>query len=365
MSSRSLLAFGLVGCLVAAGGCKRESITAEANGAATPAPANGSGGGRDTIRIVGSSTVYPFSAAVAERFGRAGHKTPVIESTGTGGGIKLFCAGVGVEHPDIANASRAMKSSESELCTQNGVGAVVEVPIGYDGIVVATARKGSQLSLTRRQLFLALAKEVPTGEGQLAANPHATWRDVDPALPAAKIEVYGPPPTSGTRDAFVELVMQEGCKTFDWIAALEKSDEDRFKQICHGVREDGAYVEAGENDNLIVQKLEANPTAAGIFGYSFLEENRDQVHGAVIEGVEPTFARIAALEYPVSRPLYIYVKRAHVGVIPGIQEYVAELVGDAAIGPDGYLTQMGLIPLPPDRLEQARQSGVSLTASTP
>ena len=363
MSGRSLVVLALAGSLLATVACKRETISAGAEGAGA-ATATGSGG-RDTIRIVGSSTVYPFSAAVAERFGRAGNKTPVIESTGTGGGFKLLCGGVGVSHPDITNASRAIKSSESELCQSNGVGTVVEVPIGYDGIVIANASAGPALALTRRQLFLALAKEVPTGDGRLAANPHSTWRDVEPSLPAATIEVYGPTPTSGTRDAFVELVMTEGCKTFEWIAALEKSDEDRFKQICHAVREDGAYVEAGENDNLIVQKLEANPAAVGIFGYSFLEENRDQVKGASIEGVEPSFERIAALEYPVSRPLFIYVKRAHVGVIPGIPEYVAELVAEAAVGPDGYLTGMGLIPLPPERLQQARESARGLAAATP
>jgi phosphate transport system substrate-binding protein len=361
--TRTLLAFGLAACVAGSVACSREPIQVE--GASTPAPAPGTGGGgRSAIRIVGSSTVYPFTAAAAERFGRAGNPTPVIESTGTGGGFKLFCAGAGVAHPDVANASRAIKASEREQCQANGVGEVVEVPIGYDGIVVATAVSGQPLALTRRQLFLALAREVPTGAaGQLAPNPHATWRDVDPALPAQRIEVYGPPPTSGTRDAFVELVMQEGCKTFDWVAALEKTDEAKFKQICHAVREDGAYVEAGENDNLIVQKLEANPAAAGIFGFSFLEENRDQVKGATIEGVEPTFERIAVQEYPVSRPLFVYVKRAHVGVVPGIPELVAELVGEAAIGPDGYLTAMGLIPLPPDRLQEARQAAQGLAAT--
>jgi phosphate transport system substrate-binding protein len=357
MLARALPVFGLACSLLAVAACKPEPIVVE--GENRPATSTG-GSGRDALRIVGSSTVYPFAAAAAEHFGRSGHKSPIIEATGTGGGFKLFCAGVGPSHPDIANASRAMKGSEREGCESHGVGEVVEVPIGYDGIVLASARTGRPLQLTRRHLFLALAKEIPTANGQLAPNPHATWRDVDPSLPATEIEVYGPPPTSGTRDAFVELIMQEGCKTFDWIAALEKGDEDRFKQICHAVREDGAFVEAGENDNLIVQKLEANPAAAGIFGYSFLDENRDQVQGATIEGVEPTFDRIANLDYPVARPLFVYVKRSHVGVIPGIPEFVAELTGERAVGPEGYLTQMGLIPLPAERQQQARQTAAAL-----
>ena len=357
MSSNRIALFALAGCLAATVACQREPI-AVGGEAAAGAPARG--GGRATLRIVGSSTVYPFSAAVAERFGRSGHPTPVIESTGTGGGFKLLCAGAGVQHPDISNASRAIKASEVEQCQANGVGEVVEVPVGYDGIVVATSRAGEPLALTRRQLFLALAKHVPAGDGQLHANPHTTWQQVDPALPAREIVVYGPPPTSGTRDAFVELVMQEGCKSFPWIAALEKADEARFKETCHALREDGAFVEAGENDNLIVQKLDANPQAAGIFGYSFLEENRDRVQGASIEGVEPSFERIAAGDYPVSRPLFLYVKRAHVGVIPGIPEYLAEYTSEAAVGDDGYLAAMGLIPLPPAQLQQAQQAVRSL-----
>jgi phosphate transport system substrate-binding protein len=248
-----------------------------------------------------------------------------------------------------------------EGCRANGVADVVEVQIGFDGIVLANQRGAQRYRLTRRQVFLALAKEVPGGEGQLRPNPHERWSEVDPALPSQVIEVYGPPPTSGTRDAFAELVMEEGCKTFDWVAALQDTDADRYKQICHGMREDGKYVESGENDNLIVNKLRTNADALGIFGYSFLEENQDQVQGSAVEGVEPSFEAIASGSYPVSRPLYFYVKKAHVGVIPWIQEYVAEFTRPEAIGPEGYLTQMGLIPLAPEALERVRQAATNMT----
>jgi phosphate transport system substrate-binding protein len=302
---------------------------------------------RDQIRIVGSSTVYPFATKVAESFGRTTQfKTPVIESTGSGGGFKLFCAGVGVDHPDITNASRAIKSSEVEQCRKNGVTEITEVKIGFDGIVIANSRKANQLKLTRKQLFQALAKTVPDAKGGLKPNPYKLWSDIDPALPAAKIEVLGPPPTSGTRDAFVELVLEEACQEWGWVKALKKSDEPRFKAICHSIREDGAYVEAGENDNLIVQKLEANPSALGIFGFSFLDQNLDKVQGSLIDGVEPTFENIADGSYPVSRPLFFYVKKAHAGVIPGIAEYVKAFTAEGAWGPDGYLADAGLIPLP-------------------
>ncbi len=313
---------------------------------------------RDQIRIVGSSTVFPFSTTVAERFGKTtDFKTPVVEATGSGGGLKLFCGGVGVGHPDITNASRRIKASEVKMCADNGVAEVVEVKIGYDGIVIANSRKTAQYELTLKDLFLALAKDVPDGEGKLIANPYKTWKDVNPDLPATKIEVLGPPPTSGTRDAFVELALEGGCKSFDWIKALKKSDKNQYKAICHTVREDGAYVEAGENDNLIVQKLEANPDALGIFGFSFLEQNSDKVQGSKIEGVEPEFELIAEGEYPVSRPLYFYAKKAHVGVIPGIAEFLAEFTGDKAWGEEGYLADKGLIPMPDDeRAEWAEKA---------
>ena len=317
---------------------------------------------RDQIRIVGSSTVFPFSTTVAERFGKTtDFKTPVVEATGSGGGLKLFCGGVGVGHPDITNASRRIKASEVKMCADNGVAEVVEVKIGYDGIVIANSRKTAQYELTLKDLFLALAKDVPDGEGKLIANPYKTWKDVNPDLPATKIEVLGPPPTSGTRDAFVELALEGGCKSFDWIKALKKSDKNQYKAICHTVREDGAYVEAGENDNLIVQKLEANPDALGIFGFSFLEQNSDKVQGSKIEGVEPEFELIAEGEYPVSRPLYFYAKKAHVGVIPGIAEFLAEFTGDKAWGEEGYLADKGLIPMPDDERKEWAGKAMGLT----
>ncbi len=315
--------------------------------------AGGAHAQRDQIRIVGSSTVYPFSTKVAEQFGRTSRfKTPVVESTGSGGGIKLFCAGVGVEHPDLVNASRAIKSSEVTQCHGNGVTEITEVKIGYDGIVIANSRRTEQLQITLSDLWLALAKEVPAGEGRLQPNPHKTWSDVNPDLPNTPIEVLGPPPTSGTRDAFVELAMEGGCKAVDWIKALKSTDSGRYKAVCHTIREDGAFVEAGENDNLIVQKLEANPAAFGVFGFSFLDQNSDKLRGSFVNGVEPTFENIADGKYPVSRPLYFYVKGAHVGVIPGMTEYLSEFTADRAWGEDGYLADAGLIPMPTEERNQ-------------
>jgi len=310
---------------------------------------------RDYISIVGSSTVYPFTTAVAETFGRGGQfKTPKVESTGTGGGIKLFCNGVGVAHPDIANASRRIKQSEVDTCAKNGVKEVVEIKVGYDGIVLAHSKKTTNMKLTRKDVYLALAKQVPdpANPNTLIANPYKTWKDVNSSLPAQKIEVLGPPPTSGTRDAFVELFMESGCSTFSWIKTLKDVDEARFKKVCDSVREDGGYVEAGENDNLIVQKLESNPTALGIFGYSYLEENQDKLAGSLLEGVSPVFETIASGKYAASRPLFIYVKKAHIGVIPGIKEFVTEYVSDKALGQEGYLADKGLIP--PDDAERAK-----------
>ena len=339
-------------------GCGGGGPAATEGGDAAATGGGGSYGARDQIRIVGSSTVYPFTTKVAEQFGRTTNfPTPVVESTGTGGGFKLFCAGVGVEHPDVSNASRAIKQSEIDSCTANGVGEVTEVKVGYDGIVLANAQGAPRYDLSRKDIYLALAAQVPQGEAadKLVDNPHRTWRDVNPALPAVKIEVLGPPPTSGTRDAFLELVMEEGCQEWGWIADLKASDEDRFKQLCHTIREDGAFVEAGENDNLIVQKLAANQDALGIFGFSFLDQNRDKLKGSAVEGVEPTFDTIASGDYSVSRPLFFYVKDAHAGVIPGLREFADEFVSPGAMGEDGYLADLGLIPLPQDELAEVRQ----------
>jgi len=296
---------------------------------------------REQIRIVGSSTVYPFATAVAERFGRtSGHPTPVIESTGSGGGIKLFCAGIGVEHPDITNASRRMKASELETCRRNGVEEVVEVVVGYDGIVIANARRGPQFALTLGQVYQALAAEVPVN-GSMVANPNMTWADVDPALPDQAIEVLGPPPTSGTRDAFEELALEAGCEAVG-------AEDLGFDCGKVAVRSDGPWVDAGENDNLIVSKLDANPEAVGVFGFSFLEQNAAKLKGIDIDDVAPAFDAIADDTYPVSRSLYFYVKKAHVGAVPGIAEYVAAFVDPAASGMEGYLIDKGLIPLSDD-----------------
>ena len=301
---------------------------------------------RDQIRIVGSSTVYPFSASVAEQFGKStSFKTPIVESTGSGGGLKLFCSGIGDRYPDITNASRRIKKSEVKLCAKNGVANVVEVKVGYDGIVIANSKKAQQFELQLKDIFLALAKMVPAANGQFQPNPYKTWKDVNPALPATRIEVLGPPPTSGTRDAFVELAMEGGCKVFKSITALKKTDGKAYKALCHTIREDGRYIEAGENDNLIVQKLDANPTALGIFGYSFLDQNADKMQGSVIGGQAATFENIARGKYPVSRPLFFYVKKAHIGKVPGIRDYIAEFTSEKAGGSDGYLVDKGLIPM--------------------
>ena len=322
---------------------------------------------RDQISIVGSSTVYPFATVVAERFGQTTqHKTPKIESTGSGGGMKLFCNGIGVEHPDITNSSRRIKKGEFENCAENGVTDIIEVLIGYDGITLANSVEADQIELTRKDIFLALAKSVPNPQGgdELVDNPYTTWADVNPDLPAIEIEVIGPPPTSGTRDAFVELAMEGGCKAIDSIAALKKSDSQTYKEVCHTVREDGAFIEAGENDNLIVQKLEANPDALGIFGFSFLEQNSDIVQPSYIDSFEPTFESIADGSYPVSRPLYFYVKKAHIGVIPGISEYLAEFTSEGAWGEEGYLADKGMIPLADDIRTESAASIAALNPMT-
>lgn len=316
---------------------------------------------REQIRIVGSSTVYPFTTAVAEQFGKIGKfRTPVVESTGTGGGMKLFCAGVGTAHPDGTNASRRMKASEFEDCEKNGVKDIVELKVGFDGIVIANSKKGPDLKVTQSQLFLALAKDVPGADGKLVANPYKSWNQIDASLPNEPIEVLGPPPTSGTRDAFLELVMEAGASKIPAMADLRKADAKAFDKAWKSIREDGAYIDAGENDNLIVQKLEANPKAFGIFGYSFLEENTNKIKGATVAGHKPEFEEIASGKYPVSRALFVYIKKAHVGVIPGLKEYVAEYVSEKAMGEDGYLAGKGLIPLPKEERAKMAKIGTDL-----
>ena len=352
---------------------------------------------RDNISVVGSSTVYPFATVVAERFGRSTKfKTPKIESTGSGGGLKLFCKGVGANTPDITNSSRRIKKSEYDDCQANGVTGIVEVLVGYDGIAIANAKSAPQLELSLKEVYLALAKDIPGPDGKLIANPNKTWKDVNASLPATRIEVLGPPPTSGTRDAFAELAMGGGAKQIADLKTLRGLKADQvdeikammarlgipagvyvalqeqkgkapkgkalFQAVAHAVREDGAYIEAGENDNLIVQKLAANPDALGIFGYGFLEENGDKVQGSEINGVIPSFESIASGDYPVSRPLYCYIKRAHVGKIPGIQEYATEFTSPKAMGEDGYLPERGLIPLSAPELKQVQGDVKVLTS---
>ena len=309
-----------------------------------------------SLRAAGSSTVYPFAKAVAERVARANPKlgTPVIESVGTGAGFKLFCAGVGERFPDISNASRRMKASEAKQCSTNGVSQITEIRVGLDGVAVATAKGTPIAGLTQRDLYAAIAKN-PFGK----PNKAKTWKDVNAKLPALPIRVYGPPSTSGTRDALGELIMTPPCEAK--MGALKKSDEKKFKAICTEVRTDGAYIEAGENDNLIVQKLAGNPGTLGIFGYSFLEENLSKVKGVAINGVQPTYATISNFSYPGARPLYIYVKNAHVRAIPAIRAFVAEFTKESAIGPNGYLKQYGLVAAPNAVRARSQQAARNLS----
>jgi phosphate transport system substrate-binding protein len=313
---------------------------------------------RDQIKIVGSSTVFPYTQAVAEEFAnRTGMPAPVVESTGTGGGFKVFCGGIGPEHPDLTGASRAIKESEKQLCAENGVTDISEALIGYDGLSIAVSRANeTDWDLTEEQIFRALAAELPDGEGGFMANPNMKWSDIDPSLPDADIVAFGPPPTSGTRDAFVELAMHDGCNALPGMKELEETDKDLWEVKCSRMRQDGPFIEAGENDNLIVQRLEADPNAIGIFGYSFLYENNDKLKGIEINGVEPDFDTIADGSYPISRPLYFYVKNAHRGVIPGLSEFIEEYVSEESLGEYGYLAERGLTPLDDERREKVRSN---------
>lgn len=300
---------------------------------------------RDRIRIVGSSTVYPFVTTAAEHFGEEGRfKTPIVESTGTGGGFKLLCEGSGEGTPDVSNASRRISESEVELCKKNGAGGMEEIQIGYDGIVLATRKGAPRAALTKKQIFLALAKQLPGADGKLAENPYTTWKEIDPSLPETEIAVYGPPPTSGTRDAFVELVMEKACAEF---AAFKQAypDDKARKKACHAVREDGVYVDSGEDDNVIIQKLQGNESALGIFGYSYYENNRARLQAATIDGVLPNYETVESGRYTVSRSMYVYVKREHLGHVPGLLEFVRELTSEGSIGEEGYNTAKGLLPL--------------------
>ncbi len=318
---------------------------------------------RNGIWAAGSSTVFPFATRVAENFGRNNPDgaPPRVESLGTGGGIQAFCQGLGPSTPDIANASRPMKKSEYDMCVENGVTDIIELKIGYDGIVVATARNGNGFNFELADLYEGLAKTVPGPNGTFVLNPARTWNQVNPGLPNQRIQVYGPPPTSGTRDAFLELGMTPGAKSVPATAAVEDQDKDRFEGLAHTVREDGAWVDSGENDNAILQTLTRTPGSLGVFGYSFLEQNMDTVKAETIDGVAPTPATISDGSYPLARSLYIYVKKAHIGVTPGLQEFLIEFTSEAAVGQGGYLQDRGLVPLPESELIAQRAIATALT----
>lgn len=318
--------------------------------------------GRDYVYMVGSSTIYPFATVVAERFGRnTAYRTPKVEATGSGGGFKLFCDGLGVDYPDITNASRRIKPTEMQLCLDNGVTDIVEVKVGYDGIVLAHAMQAPDFELTLRELYLALARELPRGDGGvLAPNPYRYWSDIHPRLPRQRIEIFGPPPTSGTRDELVEQAMQAGCRSVGGLEDLVERDPDAYRRACQTVREDGVYVEVGENDNLIVQKLLNNRGAFGIFGFNYLDQNLDRIKAIPIDGVTASYETIADRSYPISRPLFFYIKKAHVDVIPGLRAFVEELTSERAFSDDGYLADRGLVAMPADERAEVRDAVRSL-----
>ncbi|HIJ38960.1 MAG TPA: phosphate ABC transporter substrate-binding protein [Rhodospirillaceae bacterium] len=298
---------------------------------------------RDQIRVVGSSTVYPFATAVAEQFGKtSGFKAPIVESTGSGGGLKLFCAGVDENTPDITNSSRRIKASEVENCAANGVKDIAEVVIGFDGIVIVNAKAGPTFALTREQIYKATAKNVPK-DGKLVPNPYNKWSDIDPSLPSEEIVVFGPASNHGTRDAYVELVMDPACEKQPEVAALAG---DEKKKACQSIREDGAYVEVSENYTVILQKMVSQPHAVGVLTFSYLDQNGDKIKAATVDGQVASYDNIASGKYPVSRPLFFYVKKAHLGVIPGIKEFIAEFTAEKAWSKEGYLAEKGLIALP-------------------
>ncbi len=333
----------------------------QSQGGADKAASGSSASGRNQVWAAGSSTVFPFATRVAENVARTtGGQAAKVESLGTGGGFKLFCGGTGANFPDIANASRAIKKSEFDQCVANGVTEIVEIKIGFDGIVIANAKGSPAFNLTLDQIYRGLAAEVPAGSG-FAKNTVKTWKEVDASLPAQSILVYGPPPTSGTRDAFNELAMEQGATKIPALQALKKSDEDSFKAKAHTIRGDGAWVDAGENDNAIVQTLTKTPNALGAFGYSFLENNMDTVKAATVGGVAPTFETISNGSYPISRSLFIYVKKSNIGVTPGLREFVQAFASDAATGKGGYLQQRGLIPLPADQHAAQKAAVEALT----
>ncbi|KCZ90673.1 substrate-binding domain-containing protein [Hyphomonas johnsonii] len=321
-------------------------------------------GSTQKIKIVGSSTVSPFATTVAERFGAtSGFSTPIVETTGTGGGFKAFCQGLGPDQPSISNASRPIKASETALCASNGVTEITPVEIGYDGIVVANSKNGPDFDITKTQLYLALAKDIPDGAGGFQPNPYKSWHDVDAGLPDEPIQVFGPPPTSGTRDAFVELGMEHGAESLPALDALKASDKKAFQVRAHTIRTDGAWIDAGENDTAIIQQLVKSPTAIGVLGYSFLEQNGDRVKGAQLAGVPATFENIASGDYGLSRIMYFYVKDQNLTLVPGLIDYIEAFTSDSAFGPDGYLVEKGLIPLTDEDRDAQRAVAESLKAA--
>jgi phosphate transport system substrate-binding protein len=334
----SLMALAMVAC------GKTDLSTLDASESAPDRPELS--GSSEKIKIVGSSTVSPFATTVAERFGAtSGFPTPIVETTGTGGGFKAFCQGVGPDQPSISNASRPIKSSETELCAKNGVTEITPVEIGYDGIVVANSKEGPDFDITKTQLYLALAKDVPDGAGGFKANPNKSWHDVDASLPDEPIMVFGPPPTSGTRDAFIELGMEHGAESIPELAALKSTDGDAFKKYAQTIRTDGAWIDFGENDTAIIQSLVKTPTAIGVLGFSYLEQNADRVKGADLAGVAASFENINSGEYGLSRVMYFYVKDQNLALVPGLVDYVEAFTSESAFGSDGYLVEKGLIPL--------------------
>ncbi|MCH8491365.1 MAG: substrate-binding domain-containing protein [Oceanicaulis sp.] len=390
--------------LLAACGEPREAITLgdeaiETNGEAATAPGTDGaarrGGGRQGLRIVGSSTVFPFTTAVAENFGaKTEFPTPVVESVGTGGGMNLFCAGVGLDYPDLTGASRRMLATEFQLCRDNGVTSITEIRIGFDGIVIANSTDAEPVDFDLEDIYLALAAEIPmpvtdSGEamftpagalregvshadlaghdcGTFIANPYRRWSEVDPNLPAERIEVFGPPPTSGTRDAWIELGINGGARKISCMAEMRASDRVRFNALASRLREDGAWIDAGEDDNVIVRTVNNTPGMFGVFGYSYLEQNADRVQGAEIDRVSPTYDLISSGEYPISRSMYVYVKNQHDGIVPGLREFIEELTDDEAWGPFGYLADRGLIALPEARrAEEAAQASTLTPMGSP
>jgi len=362
---KNLLMISMTSAALILAGCKGGDAPSETkttkSSATKAAPAK-----TGEIRVVGSSTVYPFSTKVAQEYRNKTGQNVVVEATGSGGGHKLFCEGKGAGTPDITNSSRRQKKTELNKCASNSVNDVIEVKIGFDGIVLSNAIDAKPLNLTSKQVFQAFAKQVPTSDTDctLMNNPYTKWSDIDTSLPAATIEAYGPPPTSGTRDAFVEVAMEGGAKKFACLADLRKSDKKAFKAVSHTIREDGKWIDSGENDNAIVGTLVNTPTALGIFGFSFLDQNSDKIKGANIDNIEPTFENIASGKYAISRSLFFYIKKDHVGTKPGVRDFALEFTSDEAWGPGGYLEEIGLVPLPAGQRAKYRSAVENLTTYT-